>query len=297
VSRKTEIQVGLTVLVAVGILLWGVTWLKELQLNRGVHVWHVRFSQTGGLGASDEVQVNGMRKGSVQSIQLRGDHVAVDLALTNEVTLTEDCRVAIRNVGLMGEKVIAVDLKTSGRAYTDRDTIPGVFELGMGEVMASVGGSIDALNQLTTRLQGAADMLSPKGEFGQTLRNFRDTSKELAAEVKENRAALKTTLENISASSRTVKSLTTDREQQLRAAMDHFTSAAERLDALSARLDSLRATVASVAGKVDRGDGTLGKLVNDDKLYTDVNSSVQSLKGLIEDIKKNPKKYLTVRIF
>jgi phospholipid/cholesterol/gamma-HCH transport system substrate-binding protein len=297
VSRKTEIQVGLTVLVAVGILLWGVTWLKELQLNRGVRVWHVRFSQTGGLGASDEVQVNGMRKGSVQSIQLRGDHVAVDLALTNEVTLTEDCRVAIRNVGLMGEKVIAVDLKTSGRAYTDRDTIAGVFELGMGEVMASVGGSIDALNQLTTRLQGAADMLSPNGEFGQTLRNFRDTSKELAAEVKENRAALKATLENISASSKTVKSLTTDREQQLRAAMDHFSSAAERLDALSARLDSLRASVASVAGKVDRGDGTLGKLVNDDKLYTDVNSSVQSLKTLIEDIKKNPKKYLTVRIF
>jgi phospholipid/cholesterol/gamma-HCH transport system substrate-binding protein len=297
VSRKTEIQVGLTVLVAVGVLLWGVTWLKELQLNRGVRVWHVRFSQTGGLGASDEVQVNGMRKGSVQSIQLRGDHVAVDLALTNEVTLTEDCRVAIRNVGLMGEKVIAVDLKTSGRAYTDRDTIAGVFELGMGEVMASVGGSIDALNQLTTRLQGAADMLSPKGEFGQTLRNFRDTSKELAAEVKENRAALKATLENISASSKTVKSLTTDREQQLRAAMDHFSSAAERLDALSARLDSLRASVASVTGKVDRGDGTLGKLVNDDKLYTDVNSSVQSLKALIEDIKKNPKKYLTVRIF
>jgi phospholipid/cholesterol/gamma-HCH transport system substrate-binding protein len=297
VSRKTEIQVGLTVLVAVGILLWGVTWLKELQLNRGVRVWHVRFSQTGGLGASDEVQVNGMRKGSVQSIQLRGDHVAVDLALTNEVTLTEDCRVAIRNVGLMGEKVIAVDLKTSGRAYTDRDTIAGVFELGMGEVMASVGGSIDALNQLTTRLQGAADMLSPKGEFGQTLRNFRDTSKELAAEVKENRAALKATLENISASSKTVKSLTTDREQQLRTAMDHFSSAAERLDALSARLDSLRASVASVTGKVDRGDGTLGKLVNDDKLYTDVNSSVQSLKALIEDIKKNPKKYLTVRIF
>ena len=272
-SRKTEIQVGLTVLVAVGILLWGVTWLKELQLNRGVRIWHVRFTQTGGLGASDEVQVNGMRKGSVQSIQLRGDHVAVDLALTNEILLTDDCRVAIRNVGLMGEKVIAVDLKTSGRAYTDKDTIPGVFELGMGEVMASVGGSIDALNQLTTRLQGAADMLGPKGEFGQTLRNFRDTSKELAAEVKENRAALKATLDNISASSRTVKSLTTDREQQLRAA------------------------VQSVAGKVDRGDGTLGKLVNDDKLYTDVNSSVQTLKALIEDIKKNPKKYLTVRIF
>ena len=50
-SRKLEVQVGLTVLVAVAILLWGVTWLKELTINRKVHVWHVRFSQTGGLSA------------------------------------------------------------------------------------------------------------------------------------------------------------------------------------------------------------------------------------------------------
>jgi phospholipid/cholesterol/gamma-HCH transport system substrate-binding protein len=297
VSRKLEVQVGLTVLVAVAILLWGVTWLKELTINRKVHVWHVRFSQTGGLSASDEVQVNGLRKGVVQSIQLLGDHVAVDLALAREIVLTDDSRIAIRNVGLMGEKVIAVDLRTSGQAYTERDTILGVYESGMGEVMAGVGGSIDALNTLTARLQGASEMLSPKGEFGQTMRNLRDTSKELQIAVKENRAALKTTLDNFSASSTTLKSLTVDREQQLRTAMDHFANAAKNLDVLSTRLDSLRNVAQMLTSKVNRGDGTLGKLVNDDKLYTDASSAVQSLKDLIEDIKKNPKKYLSLKVF
>jgi len=297
VSRKLEIQVGLTVVVAVAILLWGVTWLKELTLNRQVRVWHVTFSQTGGLSASDEVQVNGLRKGVVQSIQLVGDHVAVDLALAKEIALTEDSRVAIRNVGLMGEKVIAVDLRTTGRVYSDRDTILGVYESGMGEVMAGVGGSIDALNTLTTRLQGAAEMLSPKGEFGQTMRNLRDTSKDLQLAVRENRDALKTTLENFSASSKTLKSLTVDREQQLRTAMDHFSSAAQNLDALSSRLDSLRAAAQAMTGRVNRGEGTLGKLVNDDKLYRDANDAVKSIKDLIEDIKKNPKKYLSVHVF
>ena len=52
-SRRTEIQVGITVLVALGILLWGVTWLKEFSINRRIKVWHVMFAQTGGLGASD----------------------------------------------------------------------------------------------------------------------------------------------------------------------------------------------------------------------------------------------------
>jgi phospholipid/cholesterol/gamma-HCH transport system substrate-binding protein len=297
VSRRREIQVGVTIIVALAILLWGVTWLKEFSLARKVRVWHVAFSQSGGLGTGDEVQVNGVRKGQVQKIALDGDHVVVDLALDTDVTLTDECRVAIRNLGLMGEKVIGVDLKTSGHAYTERDTLQGVFELGMGEVMASIGGSMDALNRMVDRLDAFSKMFAANGELAQTLHNFRDTSRELQATVRENRAALRATLDNFAASSKSVKSLTSDREAQLRGAMDHFSSAAERLDRLSARLDSLRGSLQSVSAKLDRGDGTLGKLVNDDKLYTDVNSSVQSLKELIEDIKKHPKKYLSVHIF
>src|SRR5580765_7997066 len=127
-SRRTEIQVGLTVLVALAVLLWGVTWLRDMSLQRKVHVWHVRFPQTGGLSASDEVQVNGMRKGDVAGVKLQGDHVIVDLALDTDVRLTTDSRVAIRNVGMMGEKVIAVDLRSSGVEYATRDTIQGIYE-------------------------------------------------------------------------------------------------------------------------------------------------------------------------
>jgi ABC-type transporter Mla subunit MlaD len=67
-SRTREIQVGITVLVALGITLWGVTWLKQFSLARKVRLWHVTFPQTGGLSTSDEVQVNGLRKGSVASV-------------------------------------------------------------------------------------------------------------------------------------------------------------------------------------------------------------------------------------
>ena len=69
------------------------------------------------------------------------------------------------------------------------------------------------------------------------------------------------------------------------------------MDALTGRLDSLRAVIQTVTVRVERGEGTLGKLVNDDKLYADLNTSVQSLKSLIEDIKANPKKYLKISIF
>lgn len=296
-SRRTEIQVGATVLVAVAIVLWGVTWLKEFSVARRVHVWTVRFPETGGLGKSDEVQVNGIRKGAVEDMQLQGDHVIVKLALESDVTLTDDSRVSIRNVGMMGEKVIAVDLRPTGRAYTARDTIPGIYELGLPEVLAQMGSTLDMVRQLTEHLHQMSEDVDKSGDLRRTVKNFAETSDELKRAVDENRAALRVTLDNFAAASRAAKSVTADREAEIKKALDDFSQAAARLNALAGRLDSLRSSVSSVAGKLDRGDGTLGKLVNDQKLYDDLNASVRTLNALVEDIKKNPKKYLHVSIF
>jgi phospholipid/cholesterol/gamma-HCH transport system substrate-binding protein len=297
VSRRTEIQVGLTVLAAVAILLWGVTWLKEFSLARKAHVWTVRFPRTGGLGRSDEVQVNGIRKGAVEDMALVGDHVIVKLALATDVQLTTDSQVAIRNVGLMGEKVIAVDLKTTGRAYTARDTIVGEYELGIPEVMGQMGSTLTNVTELIQQLHDMSQALSRSGDLEKTVRNFAATSEQLKAAVAENRAALRTTMVNFDAASRTAKSLTVGREAQLKQAVDDFAQAAGRMNTLAARMDSLRAVLVSVTGKVDRGEGTLGRLVNDQRLYDDLNTSAQALRALVEDIKKNPKKYLHVSIF
>ena len=296
-SRRTEIEVGLTVLVALGALLWGVTWLKEFQIQRSVKIWHVMFPQTGGLGPSDEVQVNGIKKGSVHSMTLTGDGVLVDLAIASDVTLNRDSLVTIRNIGLMGEKVIGVDLRSGGGAWSTQDTIPGGYEKGIPEVMGDVALTIEAVTTLSTRLASLIEATDRHGDLSGTLKNLRGASAELQATVKETRATLRSTLENASATAKTTRALTTDREAQLGKAIDSFASGAEKLDRLAGRLDSLRAVMHSVATKVDRGEGSLGKLVNDRKLYSDVAATVDSLQALIVDIKKHPKKYIKLEIF
>jgi phospholipid/cholesterol/gamma-HCH transport system substrate-binding protein len=296
-SRRTEIEVGLTVLAAVGILLWGVTWLKEFQIQRSVRVWQVMFTQTGGLSSSDEVQVNGLKKGSVRAVHLTGDGVIVDLALSSEVTLTRDSRVTIRNIGLMGEKVIAVDLRSTGGAWTEKDTIPGGYDKGLPEVMGDVASTISAVTELTGKLATLVSATDKSGDLSATMKNVRLTSEELRGTVNESHRSLRTTLDNFAAASKTAKGLTTDREAQLSKAIGDFASAAEKLDRLSGRLDSLSAVMHSVTAKVDRGDGTLGRMVNDRKLYTDLAATVDSMRALITDVKKNPKRYFKVSVF
>ena len=296
-SRRTEIQVGATVLVALAVTLWGVTWLKELTLARKVRVWTVTFPQTGGLASSDEVQVNGLRKGSVDKVALVEDHVVVSLALASEITLTSDSRVSIRNVGMMGEKVIAVDYKASGTPYGVRDTIPGIYEKGIPEVMAEMGHTVDAITQLANQLQRIATSLEQSGTVDKTLENFHRTSEDLRLAVSENRVLLKETLGNLNAASRTAKALTTDREAQLRSTLESFERSAKGMERLTARLDSLRGSLQSVSTKIDDGDGSLGKLVNDPRLYDDARETVAEFKALIADIKKNPKKYINLSVF
>lgn len=296
-SRRYEIQVGLTVLASLVVLGWGVLWLRGYQASAKTKVWHVSFPQTGGLGEGDEVQVNGIRMGSVKQMQLRGDHVIVDLMLDERVVVTRDSRVIVRNVGLMGEKVIGVDLRATGAPWTERDTIPGEYEKGIPEVMGDVALTIESVSELTDQLTKLAGTADRKGDVTAALANVRQASDELRLTLSDNRRALSSAVTDFAATARTTRQLTAGREAQLARTIDHFSSSAEKLDRLSGRLDSLQMVLTSVTRKIDRGDGTLGQLVNDRKLYTNMAAMVDTMRALIADVKKNPKKYFKVEIF
>ncbi len=296
-SRRTEIEVGLTAILALVVVLWGVTWLKEFSLARRVTIWHVRFPQTGGLGQSDEVQVNGIRKGAVKHIDLAGDHVVVDLGIASEVKLTTDSHVSIRNVGLMGEKVIAVDLESTGRPRSPRDTIEGNYELGIPEVVANMGGTFTALDQLANELQMLAGEMRGNGKLGETIENLHEGSLQLRDAMRESRRQLRETMANAASASRTARELTTDRADQYRRTLDAMERATHNLEVLSARLDTLRGTAQGIGDRIESGNGTAAKLINDAQLYEETRATLKAMRDLLEDFKKHPKRYVHFGLF
>jgi phospholipid/cholesterol/gamma-HCH transport system substrate-binding protein len=295
-DRGLEFKVGLTVVTAIVLAIVAIVWLKEMSLTQKKRTYVVTFPSTGGLAASDQVQVNGMRKGQVKDMELAGDHVVVRLDLAHDVVVTRPSVVAIRDVGLMGEKVIAIDLK-DGPAYDVRDTIPGVYEQGLAEVMGQLGTSVNSVSEIAENLKSLTGSLAQGGSLQLTLEDFRATSHELRGLVADNRVTLTHAMSDLAASASTAKSLTVDKQAQVRSAIDHFASTAARMDSLSSRLDSLRQSMQGVATRLNNGDGTLGKLVGDDKLYDEMHRSITTLNSLIEDVKKNPKKYVKFSIF
>jgi phospholipid/cholesterol/gamma-HCH transport system substrate-binding protein len=197
----------------------------------------------------------------------------------------------------MGEKVVAVTLHEGGRPLAPRDTIVGEFQQGVPEVMAELGKSVDAMSAIARQVKKLAETLEKEGDFSRTVRNFNETSEELKLTVHENRLLLRSTMQDLSAAAHTAKGVTTDKEAQWRHTLDELSQAAENMNRLSVRLDSLRGTVQDVASRVDSGQGTIGRLVNDDSLYVQVRNTTASLQALIDDIRKNPKKYVKLSIF
>lgn len=296
-SRKTEIQVGATVLVALGLLLWGIAWLSSVARAQMQRVWHVSFSEGGGLMEGNDALVNGVRKGSVKAIRLEGSKVIVDVALSNDVTITHDSEVSVRSFSMMGDRVIEVAYRPTGERWSTRDTIPGFYEKGLPDVMSDLGRATNGVAAIAVQLDSLASMLARQGGLARTAQDWMTMSHDLQQAVAENKAALHTTMQNFAEASTSAKGLLVTRRDELERALDHFSSAAENLDRLSVRLDSLRSSLQTTADKLGGGQGTIGKLVDDDKLYADMRSSVRDLRGLIADIKANPRKYLKFSVF
>jgi len=122
-KNKVELIVGGTIFIALFILIAGVLWLKgALVMNKMVQ-YSVLFPNVGTLQPGDPVVVNGVRKGSVSTIDLKGARVAVTINLDKDVALTDASKVTVQNIGLMGERMVGIQLDAAGSASNRMERI------------------------------------------------------------------------------------------------------------------------------------------------------------------------------
>src|SRR4030066_444528 len=130
-NRTVEIRVGLTVLIAIVILILGVMWLKDYRYNVSRYQVKAIFPSVGILGPGDPVTVSGGEKGRVAKVELYQGDVLVIFNLTEDVQLKEDAKFRLANVGLMGERVIDIQTGYSDKPLDLTQVHKGSYEPGM----------------------------------------------------------------------------------------------------------------------------------------------------------------------
>lgn len=299
-SRKNiELRVGLVVIAAIIILVATIIWIQGYRFGRNNYRVFVIFTEVGSLAKGDPVMVSGINKGKVQNLALTEDGVKVELTLSDEVILKEDASITVKNIGLMGERFLAVSPGHSPTRLNLTIPIRGSYDTGIPEVMGMMGEMITELRNLVYSLKNSIASDENLDKFSRTIGNFEELSLSLNNYVKRNNNKLDETAENFLKASAELRRLATTNAVKIDSAVQRVDNSTKKLEKLTDDFADVAETAREFATKLENGNGTIQMLVDDRRLYDDLRRTADNIDALISDIRTNPKKYInfTVRLF
>jgi phospholipid/cholesterol/gamma-HCH transport system substrate-binding protein len=286
--KRNLVAVGLLTIVAAAIFFWGLFWMLGAPVFRGGMDVTLLLSDGGGLKRSDRVQVHGVQVGTVRDIHLRPEGgVVVTLRLDREdLALPTDTRAAISG-DVFGAHVVDLVPGSSGISISPGDTLQGVSSPQLSQIATDLSSRVESV------LINADRLLSPAAvaDVHETAAVLPQSAQELRAAFAELRLAaiaLRRTAEGVE-SAETGAALT--------GAIGEVERSAQALTSAAGRLEESLGSFASVMEKIDNGNGTLGRLVNDGTMYDEMNNTLREMRALAADIRERPSRYINVRVF
>lgn len=333
-KRSSDFVVGLTVLVVAALTIGGTLWLKQADLGGRTRHLTVRSRDVGGVSLGNPVVIRGVRAGRVEQIALGDDNwVVLQLGLERDVDLPKDPVVLLAASSLFGEWQATVTSRDGvpadrnlraaiDEAHTRGDTLAGAVLPDIAQLTAVAGRISGDVAKVAERVQVAFDDNAAR-ELRESIRNFAQLSSELARTVNVQSRNLDRISTNVqsglttindaaarlnafsgrvdSATSRgelqTIVSNSQNAARELVQAAQNLKEITQRLDRTESSLTRAVARADSVFAKANSRDGSMGLLINDPSLYRQSDSLVRELRSLVADVKKNPKRYINVRVF
>lgn len=332
-KRLNDFAVGLTMLGGMVLVIGGVLWIKEASLGRDERHVSARFHDVGGVRIGTPVVVRGLRAGKIDGMQLEGAFVVVRMALAPDVELPNQPVVLLNESSLFGEwQATITGREAVGRdaeiqrqlreTAKDDDVLAGATLPDIAKLTAVAGRIAGDIASVAERVDVAFDTEAAK-ELRLSIRNFSELSTVLARTVREQSGNLTRTSASVeggvaalsraaammqdialrvdsATSGEKVNALVNDAGEaarQLRITSRQLATMAEQLGKSQARLDAFLIASESIATRVNAGQGSLGLLVNDPAFYRNSDSLVMELRALLADFKKNPRRYVNLRIF
>ncbi len=288
-QRKTEIRVGITVIIGLLIFIWILSWAKNFSLTSNQNTILVKFSSVSGLEKGDYVAVNGVRKGFVDDFNIQGDNVIVKLSIDNDVVLKKDAKFSISMLDLMGGKKVNVNPGTSQESLNYSEIQKGIFYADIPEVMSMLGaveGDIPSIvKDMKITLASLNNYLNDNNlntDIKTSISNLSRASQKLNTLLDENMNGIKKLTQN------TVE-LTENANEFLIKNKTSLNSSVEELKIVLTKTDSLLTKINKFSDEISNKENNAGKILYDEKVYNNLSQSLTQLneltKILIEQLK------------
>lgn len=253
----TEAKVGLAVLLGAGLLVFMTFKVGGFRLREQGYRLNVVFNSTGGLDKKSPVRLAGVDIGRVEDIGLTDSKAKVLLRIRPEVHLKKGTKAAIRSTGLLGDKYTEVIPGKGPELLKDGDTIeaaPPVADIE--NLMGRFDSIADDIQKVTGSLREALGTEAGEQSLKEIVANIRELSRGISELVDANKEGIGKTVENLEVFSRSLRS----------------------------QGDQIMTALKEITRKISSGEGTLGKLVNDDLVYTKLSRSLDDLDDSLRSV-------------
>ena len=311
---RREAKLALTALAAVFILIWGINFLKGSSLFESKSTFYGVYDSVEGLKVSSGVIYRGYQVGQVISIQFTGerfDRVLVKFSVDKGLELPSNTLAMIQSADLMGSKVVALVPGDSHVTAVSGDTLRSQVERGL---MEQVSQQMLPLKQKAERLLGSLDsvMLIVQGLFNEetkknlsnsfgsidrTLRNLEGASGNLDTLIQGESARISSILQDVNSITGNLR----NNNEEISNILGNVSAISDSLRQASLHqtlmsLDYILATTDSIMNKINRGEGTIGALLNDNDLYYNLNQVNENLNRLLVEFRYNPKRFINLSL-
>ncbi|MDC6352751.1 MlaD family protein [Zeaxanthinibacter sp. PT1] len=296
-----EIKTGIIVIGGILLFMLGFSYLKSSPLFDNSKTFYAVYKNVGGLQPGTQVSINGFTVGTVNGIKFKDatGNLVVTFSVDNKFEFSQNSTAELYDTGIIGGKGIQIHPVFDGAPMAKSgDTLPSNTRPGLTDLVQQ------KLSPLQMKVEGAVSnadsLLANVNEVldADTKKNLRETIRGLNAVVGSFQQSANT-LNNILEENKSGldSSITNFNTMTTNLAEVSGTLAEADLGATIAKLETTVANLDKVLAKIEQGDGSLGKLVNDKVLYNNLSSASQELELLLQDFRLNPKRYVNVSVF
>lgn len=298
VSR--EIKTAVLVIISIILFIWGYSFLKGKNLFDNSNKLFVVYENVAGLAPSAPVTLNGLTIGKVNSISINPDgKLLVELHIATDFPIAKTSIAEIYDSGLVGGRQIAIKPNLLDKNYTvSGDYLQASSKLGLTDALAQ---QLEPLQAKIQQLLENADVLFSN------VNDILDT--QTRQNLKNSIASLNTTLSEFSVASKNINGLLAENKSKLNNTLNNVDKVSGNFATISdslakanlgqtvKNLEKTLAKVDKIMAELEQGNGTMGKLIKDDTMYTNFAKTSKELELLLQDLRLNPTRYVNVSLF
>jgi phospholipid/cholesterol/gamma-HCH transport system substrate-binding protein len=299
-----EFKIGLVALVAIVLAIWGINFLKGINIITPTEKYYAVYGNVKGLIESAVVNLNGYKVGNVSKIQFEENNlgkIVVEISLGKKIKLPRNTKIVLRSGSLIsGSKDVDLVLGGGPGFYEPGDTLPSSVQVELADYIDPIRSQVESLIRSVDTVMVALNKLmdnDTRKNLQGTIANLNNATQSLRLSLQPN-GSLSSSFSNLASVTDNLKK----NNEEISAVLHNFAAVSDSLKQsdlkkLITHADETFAKTSELFGKINEGQGTAGKLVVNDSLYNNLNSAVASLDSLLIDLKEHPGRYVRVSVF